>query len=360
MAARFDRVFIVTYGRSGSTLLQGLLNAIPGFRIYGENAKFLLKLQDAYEALLDANRHLSNPDRDDESQPWFGSSRYDEQTVTANFRQFVNRNLFQPHIDTEHKVFGFKEIGFNELPHDRIERYLDFVRTLFPRSAIVFNTRNVADVLKSGWWKRSFWPGLPRQLEEFAQFCDAYAADNDDHSIHIRYDALIRSDRSEVARLLGFLNASLPAPDIEAVFKGSHSYENRALTGFLAGRSDYLRLTDADWWRSNIDEFDVRVVREGEGLRLSGVLAPAVHADVRLLIDAGHGRVELDRTGATPDLEAAFVSNPLAARSGFSLWQPVCETMSIYAQTEHQPHRRVGTIDVAGAVREQSRREPRR
>ncbi len=30
-------VFVVTYGRSGSTLLTGILNSIPGFLIRGEN-----------------------------------------------------------------------------------------------------------------------------------------------------------------------------------------------------------------------------------------------------------------------------------------------------------------------------------
>ena len=34
---RFRTVNIVTYGRSGSTLLMGLLNAIDGYRIRGEN-----------------------------------------------------------------------------------------------------------------------------------------------------------------------------------------------------------------------------------------------------------------------------------------------------------------------------------
>jgi hypothetical protein len=35
--ARFPNIFVVTYGRSGSTLLQGVLNGIPGFLIRGEN-----------------------------------------------------------------------------------------------------------------------------------------------------------------------------------------------------------------------------------------------------------------------------------------------------------------------------------
>src|SRR5688572_1085508 len=34
---QLGHLFIVTYGRSGSTLLQGVLNSIPGYLIRGEN-----------------------------------------------------------------------------------------------------------------------------------------------------------------------------------------------------------------------------------------------------------------------------------------------------------------------------------
>jgi hypothetical protein len=39
-------VFIVTYGRSGSTLLQSMLQTIPGIHLSGENYGALLKLRE--------------------------------------------------------------------------------------------------------------------------------------------------------------------------------------------------------------------------------------------------------------------------------------------------------------------------
>ena len=48
MTAR-DYVFVMTYGRSGSTLLMGLLNTIPGYLIRGEN-------DDALRFLFDFHR----------------------------------------------------------------------------------------------------------------------------------------------------------------------------------------------------------------------------------------------------------------------------------------------------------------
>src|SRR3954464_1127587 len=41
-------VFVVTYGRSGSTLVQGLLNALPGTLVRGENNFYILPLFQAW------------------------------------------------------------------------------------------------------------------------------------------------------------------------------------------------------------------------------------------------------------------------------------------------------------------------
>ena len=41
---RYNFVFIFTYGRSGSTLLMGLLNSLPHYCIRGENNNLLHRL----------------------------------------------------------------------------------------------------------------------------------------------------------------------------------------------------------------------------------------------------------------------------------------------------------------------------
>ena len=268
MMFRFDRVFIVTYGRSGSTLLQGLLNAIPGYRIYGENAGFMFKLQDSYEALLSAHKHLANPKNDNESQPWFGSSRFDTESVTREFRKFVNTMLFRPHLDPPHKVFGFKEIRFNNMQHENIDKYIQFMRRLFPETAIIFNTRKIEDVVKSGWWRNSYWSGLPAQLAEFHEFCGYYSEKNPDHAIHVTYDDLILADRKEVRRLLDFLGASLGEEAIDAVFRGNHSYANRTITAYMNGRVEHVTIEQPDWWRQKHRRISYRARPNAFGLWL--------------------------------------------------------------------------------------------
>ena len=39
-------LFVLTYGRSGSTLLQGILNSIPGYLVRGENRQILFHLHE--------------------------------------------------------------------------------------------------------------------------------------------------------------------------------------------------------------------------------------------------------------------------------------------------------------------------
>jgi len=350
MNPRFDRVFVVTYGRSGSTLLQGLLNAIPGYRIYGENAGFLFKLQESYEALLSAHSHLANPKNDNESQPWFGSSRFDEEFVTLEFRRFVNKMLFQPYVDRAYRVFGFKEIRFNEIGHEKIDKYLKFVKTLFPKAAVIFNTRNIGDVLKSGWWRSNYWAGLPKQLSDFHEFCDRFSKENPDYSIHITYDELILPDRKEVYRLFDFLGESLGDDELERVFRGNHSYQNRTITSYMTGRVDYITIEQPDWWRENIDEFRLEIAPSSAGYFLAGVFLPAIRSNARLFLEAGGQRTEFIGTRPTPKIEDLFTANPAASQAGFEIEARPSDLMYLFGKSDGEAETMVGVVHPGRAV----------
>lgn len=100
-------IFIVTYGRSGSTLLQSLLNTIPGCQIRGEN-------HNAFESLwascLRAQKTKAGwgSNARPPNHPWHGSeavqpASYAEAMVDA----FID-NVLTP--DPNARYFGFKEI----------------------------------------------------------------------------------------------------------------------------------------------------------------------------------------------------------------------------------------------------------
>ena len=64
--APVDHVFVMTYGRSGSTLLMGLLNSIPGYLIRGENRHAMRHLYDFHRSGL-VERDRVNPKRSSQS-----------------------------------------------------------------------------------------------------------------------------------------------------------------------------------------------------------------------------------------------------------------------------------------------------
>ena len=138
---------IVAYGRSGSTLLQGILNSIPGYLIRGEN-------RDAIRHLFEYQRHVlaqkaehtyAKPIGPDKA--WFGIDGVPEDVSLASLRSVVLRTLLRPEPGT--RVVGFKEIRW--WAGDWAE-YVDFLAQLLPGLRVVINTRNHDDVAKSKWW----------------------------------------------------------------------------------------------------------------------------------------------------------------------------------------------------------------
>ncbi|MEP6967063.1 MAG: sulfotransferase [Pseudomonadota bacterium] len=354
MDSRFNRLFVVTYGRSGSTLLQGLLNAIPGYRIYGENGGFLTKLHGAYEALVDANRHLAKPANDNHRHPWFGSSRYDRPTLNTQFHAFADGILFCPTAAPDVRVFGFKEIRYHDLGNEKLAAFLDFLRQIYPNSVIIFNTRRVEDVLRSGWWRQNYWHGLPKQFSDFAEFAGKYVEENTDHALHVRYDALVDPDRREVHRLLAFLGESLSDNKVNFVFRGSHSYENRILTEYISGRAAHIEMTEHDWWRANLDEFRLDAESRRATWLAKGVFLRAVGSDARVTLKSGSDVVQIVGTRPTPRIAEQYPNNPGSANAGFSLEQPLTDEIYLYGASKGFENRLVGIVRPrlsGGAVR---------
>ena len=91
----FQSVLIVTYGRSGSTLLQGLLNSIDGCVVRGENHNMVYRLYQAYAALLRSQEEVVKAKSDGASptNPWFGATMLDDKAFVADVAAIVRRQL---------------------------------------------------------------------------------------------------------------------------------------------------------------------------------------------------------------------------------------------------------------------------
>ena len=149
---------VVTYGRTGSTVLQAALNSLPGVLVRGENYASLRGLRDYVQSVAaTADRHhAGRPDH-----PWFGSARLDPPAVVDSLREHVVSTLLRPARDT--RIVGFKEIRYEPghfADYDVLLDYLLFLNTLFPGMRYLMNVRDPQDAARSGWW-----PGNANALE---------------------------------------------------------------------------------------------------------------------------------------------------------------------------------------------------
>ena len=82
-----DHVFVMTYGRSGSTLLMGILNSIPGWLLRGENRHAMRHLYEFHRSGL-AERARVDPARASEpTHPWFGIESFPEEASRRAIRR---------------------------------------------------------------------------------------------------------------------------------------------------------------------------------------------------------------------------------------------------------------------------------
>jgi hypothetical protein len=140
-------VFVVTYGRSGSTLLSGILNAIPGYLIRGENRDALHHLFLFHQTLATEKERVGEQLGRQRTHPFFGIGDVPLDKSIQDVRQLVLDTVLRPKDDT--RVTGFKEIRWYQ---PDLEEYVAWLGAVFPGAKFLVNTRNNADVLKSGWW----------------------------------------------------------------------------------------------------------------------------------------------------------------------------------------------------------------
>lgn len=145
-------LFVVTFGRSGSTALTNLLNAVPGYCIRGENGGALNALADAAHVVRDAHDRFGHL-ADGPHTPWYGIDTIDPRAFAASLALAFTKEVLCPPPGT--RVTGFKEIRYlpEVIGEDTFRHAMRFMLDAFPDARIVFNTRDVEKTLRSGWWK---------------------------------------------------------------------------------------------------------------------------------------------------------------------------------------------------------------
>ncbi|SRR6266540_454430 len=209
-----DYLFMLTYGRSGSTLLLGILNSLPGFLIRGENRDALHHLFLYHQTCLEERDR--NRVADDSTNPFFGIDGYPEETALADLRRLALDTLLRPERGT--RVTGFKEIRWYQ---PDLPEYVAFLRQVFPGARFVVNTRNHDDVAKSKWWAGN--EKAPETLARREKRLLDLAADLGDAAYHVHYDEYV-ADPSTLTGLLTWLGAEYDAERVAGVLARRHSF----------------------------------------------------------------------------------------------------------------------------------------
>ncbi len=206
-------IFIVTYGRSGSTVLQSLLQAIPGYFVRGENMNGLFPLYLASKA-AHTMRYVHGKNAHAADYPWYGADKVQPERYTQRLIDGFVEEILQPPADA--RVVGFKEIRFHEAGTDDFEPFLNFIHDNFDGCKFVFNTRPWEEVSRSGWWK-SMKPERVRDIIEGADtLYEDYLKKYPERAIHMRHE-VTRENAAEFLPLFKFLGEEYDEAKVRSV-----------------------------------------------------------------------------------------------------------------------------------------------
>lgn len=212
----YDYLFIVSYGRSGSTLLQGILCSAPGVLIRGENRDAFHRLFHYQKMLKSLHTRFADRPPAGVKNPWYGIEEWSEEESLAGLRALAVQTILHPKSDT--RVLGFKEIRWW---YGDWRPYLDFMQELFPGARFVINSRNVANAAKSSWWANR--PDAAEHLREYDSRIPEMMQILGDAAYRVHFDDYI-ADPGVLAGLYEWMGEPFDRAAIDAVINVRHSF----------------------------------------------------------------------------------------------------------------------------------------
>jgi tetratricopeptide (TPR) repeat protein len=222
---------ILTYGRTGSTLLQGLLNAVPGVRVRGENHFFLRPLFESWQLLRTLEAMSVSPDHvDAPTDPWFGIADVDASAALLDIATLVRRQLL-PADDRAYTLIGFKEIRSHKLELRDVPDFLDFLEAIFPGIVYINLTRDLVAASGSGFWRNEPTTKFVMTAARALAIQEIVTRTRPTRAVPCTYDELTRDPVGVVEQILEVMALSLDAPARDRVAQTAqqeHSYDNRS------------------------------------------------------------------------------------------------------------------------------------
>lgn len=209
--------FVVTYGRSGSTLVQGLLNTLPGGLVRGENNLFVLPLFRSWAQLRDYQKRYGSlaAERGVQSA-FYGMSDVSLDAFAESARELVTRQLYGSADPATVAVLGFKEVAWHRVRPKEIRPFFDFMDQVFPDARYVLHRRAHEDVTKSGFWRREDPESVNQALGRVETIQDRLRETRPERTHDTRYERLTSDDPGvvddELRGLAEFVQGSCDQP----------------------------------------------------------------------------------------------------------------------------------------------------
>lgn len=219
-------VFIVTYGRSGSTLLMKILNAIDGACIRGENNDCLEPLLRSIHRVESSNNitshrqvYLNSKQSADDSiqntpsDPWYGAERISLDDYARTVLDAFVSQILHPKSDT--RLLGFKEIRYID-SKGFFQTQMEYMLKFFPNSRIIFLTRDPREVANSGWWRQQDMNAVIERINRADQRFHRFLENNKQSCFHFDY-AMYSEGFEAINKLLSFLGEEVDRQTIEEI-----------------------------------------------------------------------------------------------------------------------------------------------
>lgn len=151
------QIFLIGVGRSGTTLVQRVLNTYPNNMIWGEHSGFLKKISSSYFDLKEGSSmkeysYEKNPKGTITSiegykdpkvwQAWV--NWFHPEDLAEIYRGFINDFFTPSNIGDDINIWGIKEIRYGH--NDRV---IEFLRELYPQAIFIFIVRDGLNNLES-------------------------------------------------------------------------------------------------------------------------------------------------------------------------------------------------------------------
>lgn len=189
-------VFVVTYGRSGSTLVQGLLNTLPRTLVRGENNFYVLPLYRSMASIRSFRRiHMKHNPRASHSA-FFGLHEIEPESFVRSTHDLMTGHMLGSAGRREVDVLGFKEVLWHQIRPEETAGFFDFLDSAFPGARYVLNQRTHEHVASSGFWQKHDSQEVFAAIERVEEIQAFLRESRPDRVLDTRYELITSEDRA--------------------------------------------------------------------------------------------------------------------------------------------------------------------